>query len=521
MPHHSTQADPLHRPKYAPQHSTHIDLQNQNLVYPELGLSMAPSNLENAAMAAQEQEVVISQEQLARIREELANLLNTLDDRQSFISRLANIWGPLPLWKKVCFGLLLSSPSLAIGVVTNVAPLLALTGFTLFTYLGGGMALDNHHHCNRDTISRIRTNVLSLSNMLEIVIVSLDNIRRYFQNEVEKFKAENNRFSDSLRDFMLQTQQLFGEVESLNTTDQSLKKRREDLELTIEKLKTHSKIDKDQLKEYKLELFQICENYKKNQLELADTTSNLERVRNQLQDQVMRSEKATASLKRNLDTVLELAVGGEERRQKFQERVEEFIENKEISFDTIAARLCDVEENLAADNVKYAELLSQQEIFIEKQHILIGALEKQIKELKIRASDDMKIGSENQVDKAEHNQAKPEKKQAVSILSAINRIGLYARQKLQKTEPAQPSKGDLSPSESVEEEVIKEAPLEMENNEAPLEASLKVKNNEERLKAENKETFFKRENSRVSFHLENSETSSEEEEEEEKVMALA
>lgn len=331
----------------------------------------------------------VSQEKLEEIKKQLQNILESLSKNQSYLSRAASFWGPLPRWKKLLFGVAISSPSVAVGLVTNVASLFALTGFTLFTYLGGGAALDDHHHHSQDSINKIKESVTSLATILEVLILALEDIRRNFKEEVEKFKVENIRFKSSLTQFMQQSRILFSQVESLTATDVSLKQRREELEAIIENFKGFSEEDLRQLDEYKNELLNVAHNYKENQLELDKTKTDLNLVEKNLKEQVDKGEKLNEALQGVINTLINLNVRDSAQREQVQKRLNDFLANKEASFHSIAERICKSEELLSLQNEKYASLnekysnlLSNNEMVVESYKILLGVTEEKFDQLK-------------------------------------------------------------------------------------------------------------------------------------------
>src|ERR1700733_1796204 len=145
--------------------------------------------------------------QVTQIQSSFQNILKTLDHNKNGFAQTANYWGELALWKKVLGGLALALPPFAAGIAVHVGTVLALSGFITVGYTAGSLVLDEYHRCNKQLVDTLKTNLLSLASILSMTLTALESIRKGFELESQKFKAQNEALAT-------QVGSLHGEIET-------------------------------------------------------------------------------------------------------------------------------------------------------------------------------------------------------------------------------------------------------------------------------------------------------------------
>lgn len=140
------------------------------------------------------------------------------------------------MWQKVTGGIVLTAPTLAVGLFAHIGVLLVIGGVTGITYTAGAIVLDDHHTCNVNIAKRLKEGLFGLADLLQITIEALDSIRKKFAEEIEKFKNENLRLTDNIDRLGSEVESLSAQVELYIEIEKMLRKDTNEMEQTVKKL---------------------------------------------------------------------------------------------------------------------------------------------------------------------------------------------------------------------------------------------------------------------------------------------
>ncbi|MDI9819072.1 MULTISPECIES: LegC2/C7 family Dot/Icm T4SS effector [unclassified Legionella] len=318
-------------------------------------------------------QIVFSQEQLGQLKHSLGIIIDTMEQNESLFSRVANFWGELPLWQKILGGIILTVPTLAVGLIAHITILLAISGATVAAYAASGIVLDDHHSCNKNMTDRLKQGIYSLADILEITITALDKIRKNLAEEIEKFRNENQRLINSLDALENQVDALTNQVEVLAATEALLRSSRNELETTAVKLKKTVADNEKLLKANQDELAEVKKDYERSKVQLTEKVSELAEVRVSMGLEIEKAKRVAATLQGTVQTLSGTVIEDACQRSSFQERLTKFLSDKEASFDSIANRICEAERELAIvkeelkqSNKRYESLLERQEKQVDR-----------------------------------------------------------------------------------------------------------------------------------------------------------
>lgn len=337
--------------------------------------TLTPGNeLENIAQ---------SQLDLGKVKESLSFIIDSMQQSDSLFSRASDFWGNLPLWQKVVGGIAVSVPTLAVGAFAHIGALLTISGFTVIAYTAGGLVLDDHHTCNKNLAERLKLGINNLANVLEITINALDQIRKNLAHEINRFRLENERLTNSVSELGDEVEALTSQVTVLTETSTLLQKSQEQLALTSQKLDQTVHENDLAFKKQQDEMEKIRQESIINQKNLNDKIKELDTVRDKLTQEIVKTNTVSKTLQGTVKLLSDTVITDGEDRQNFQSRLSRFLSDKEKSFDTIAERIAQSEQELAlvkeelkASNERYDKLLEKHGSLLEKQENQISRLEK-------------------------------------------------------------------------------------------------------------------------------------------------
>jgi uncharacterized coiled-coil protein SlyX len=339
----------------------------------ELELNREQDALTNKAKKDKErfEQVVITQNKIKHIKTDLNQLIQAMQHDPSLFSRAASFWDEIPLWQKVLGGVGCSVPLLIIGVLAHLAVLITLSIVTAIGYTGGHILLENHQRHNTDSTQSLKTGISSLVDLLDTVISTLEILHQQLALEIESFQKENERMSKSIGELSGQITTLTSQIKVLNDTEQALRLTQSELERTVKTLKDSIAEQSQVLDETQKELKRVAQEYKNTQNQLADKIIELDAVKERLSKEVDQAQSIILVLRGTVEALSQSVIADGERRTAFQSRLNDFITNKEQSFDQVAERICEAERKLSAvtqqleeSNKRYRELLDRQELQI-------------------------------------------------------------------------------------------------------------------------------------------------------------
>ncbi|VEB39368.1 inclusion membrane protein A [Legionella sainthelensi] len=310
--------------------------------------------------------MTITKEIFEQIRKSLEETVKSMEKNPSLFSRAADFWGELPLWQKILGGVALTLPTLIIGIAANVGFLLAICGVTAITYTAGGLILDDHHKCSTSAVESLQKGILGLADLLELTINALNVIREQLEIEISKFAQENQRLAENINLLSNQIDAVDKQVRATSKINETLTITKEGLQNVANTLTEGVNQQTDLLQQAQEKLHHINEAYGSSQKELAEKVLEIEKVRTELGEDLNKAKLMIEALGAAISE-FSSTIGNEEKQRVFQEKLDDFLKNKEASFLQIAERICEaekklilVQKELESTNASYRELIERQ-----------------------------------------------------------------------------------------------------------------------------------------------------------------
>ncbi|HEO1390693.1 TPA: hypothetical protein VAH75_002932 [Legionella pneumophila] len=203
---------------------------------------------------------------------------------------------------------------------------------------------------------------------MDTVISTLDLLREQLALEIDAFQKENARLTQNVDQFCEQIKTLKSEICKLNDTEKALRATQIELELTAKTLKGSIEEQSQVLENTQKELEQVVLAYKDNQNQLSEKIKELDEVKVKMSKEVDQAQTLSLVLRSTVEALSKTVIADEEQRTSFQLRLNEFLTNKEKSFDQVAERICEAERKLSVvtkqleeSNQRYRKLLDRQE----------------------------------------------------------------------------------------------------------------------------------------------------------------
>ncbi|HHX8417276.1 TPA: LegC2/C7 family Dot/Icm T4SS effector [Legionella pneumophila] len=314
------------------------------------------------------EKIVTTQNKIQKIKVDLNQLIQSMNNNPSWLSRAASFWNEIPLWQKITAGAVLTIPLLMIGLMANLAALITLSIVIGIIYAVSHILLENHQNQNTNNTENLNAGISSLVDLLDTVISILDLLREQLALEIDAFQKENARLTQNVDQFCEQINTLKSEISKLTDTEKVLRATQIELELTTKTLKDSIEEQSQVLDETQKKLKQVAQEYQDNQNKLADKITELDAVKEQMSKEVDQAQTLALVLRSTVEALSKTVIADEEQRTSFQLRLNEFLNNKEKSFDQVAERISDAERKLSVvtkqleeSNQRYRKLLDRQE----------------------------------------------------------------------------------------------------------------------------------------------------------------
>lgn len=303
---------------------------------------------------------------LVKVKESFCAVIDSMHDNPSLITRCAEYWGKLPMWQKVGGGVVITIPTLTIGLAAHIGILLAFSGFTVIAYSAGGIALDDHYASNKNMADKLKKGILGLADILVALINQLHSICDSLRQENNRFHCENELLAETRSSLQETVATLTTQAENYILISDFLKKEQLKLE------KTNITLDHTAT-----ELEAVKSELAKNQSLLAAKIGELERVRVEMSLDLDNARQTASILNSTVNALALKSITSDEQRQEFQEKIQLIMDGKMEQFGEVAERLSATEEQLAIakneleqKNNYYAGLLERYEQLIERQEDL-------------------------------------------------------------------------------------------------------------------------------------------------------
>lgn len=350
--------------------------------YPQEELLTTTADIDSLIKAVQADErgniekIIITEDIFKKIKESLIATVQSMEKNPSLFSRAAEFWGQLPLWQKIVGGVTITVPTLILGIVANIGFLLAICGVTTIAYAGGGIILQDHHNHNVSITESLTKGILGLADLLELTINALDNIRQKLTDEVQKFSAENLKLQEHNLQLGVQLEKLGKEIQVAAQLSISLKKTKEELEEATLGLREQIAEQSDLLHINQAELKKVTEEYHSSQITLSEKISEFAKIKTELELELEKTQKVAATLQATVSQLADTVIVDKQYQQEFKERLEQFFQDKEQSFDSIVGRFGESEKKLALTEEKLKQCNEEYQAHIKEMRLQIERLTK-------------------------------------------------------------------------------------------------------------------------------------------------
>lgn len=314
------------------------------------------------------EKLVTTKNKIHTVKADLSQLIQAMHRNPSLFSQAARFWYKVPLWQKISAGVALIVPFLTIGVMAHLLVFITLGIVTGIIYTASSFLLDNHQRYDALNREQLNKGISSLVELLDTVITTLELVREQLAMEIEAFERENERLAKNNFQFSKQINSLKSQISELADTEKKLRATQIELELTAKTLQGSIEEQSQVLEKTQKELEQVAQEYKDNQKKLSDKMTELDEVKEHMKQEVDQAQSITLVLRSSVETLSQLVIADEEQRTSFQLRLNDFLNNKEKSFDLVAERICEAESKLTLvtkqleeSNQRYRELLDRQE----------------------------------------------------------------------------------------------------------------------------------------------------------------
>lgn len=322
-------------------------------------------------------ELFLTQKQLTNIKKDLDSMIDVMAQNPSLFSRAANFWGSLPLWQKIIAGIVIIVPTFLIAVLAHIMIFFAISAFSLVAYIASSFILDNHYSSITNTTDSLKAGISSLADVLGTVIQSLDKLHRDLVISLEEFQKENEKLAGKINELGGQVEILTLQTEKFRNTVQSLEETKNQLEQKATTLAGTVQEHTELLEKTRRQLEQAQKDYEASQSQLTEKIVELNQVKIDMTLEIEKTKLVAATLQAAVNSLTDSTITTEENRDAFKERLDEFLSNKEESFDKIAGHISDAERELVLvkdelnrTNQQYKELLGRQEPLVARLEAL-------------------------------------------------------------------------------------------------------------------------------------------------------
>lgn len=308
---------------------------------------------------------------LDQIKRDLLSIIDAFAKNPSVFSQAAVFWSKISFWEKIGVGVGLAAPLLVIGILAHLAVIITLGIVTALVYTASSMLLDNHQDQFNSNSEQLKSDITNLANLMNSVIFSLDMLREQLALEIESFQNEIAKLQNSIGQLGAQIETLKIEIKQLTQSEQMLRSTIEKLENTLKALGETITEQSELLKQAQNELDRVIKEYDEKQKKLTDEIEQLNVVKDNLNKELTQVQSLSNILNETVVALSQTVIADSEQRAAFHKRLEDFLNNKEYSFDRIVERICNAEHQLALVTRQLEEANQRHEslLDVQEQHL--------------------------------------------------------------------------------------------------------------------------------------------------------
>jgi len=246
----------------------------------------------------------------------------------------------------------------------------------LSLHIGSSVILDDHYTHTQYSTKNIKSGVTSLAEGLDLVTQTLEQISEDLSIQVSLFSKENEKFGDNVEALTMRNISLNQEIEKLKETEKKLRLTQTELETACIELKKSVKGQSTLVDQTQAALNKIRIDFERNQRELEEKNKQLADLHKQFKAEVTRYEQVVETLQTAVNELAENVLKSPEQQQAFYEKVNNFIQDKDVNFLKIFEHFNDTEKELTALKEKYKGLIDQYELLVEQEASQLKKIER-------------------------------------------------------------------------------------------------------------------------------------------------
>lgn len=310
--------------------------------------------------------IALTQTQLDKIKNDLNLMIDAMANNPSLISRAADFWGHLSVWKKIIAGIALILPTLLVGILAQIAIFLVISIFTLIAFSASSFVLSDHLKHNTATTDGLKDGISNLAEVLGTVIRTLDLLRQKLARSIEEFEKENEILQASITELNDEILNLTTQTQQLQDTEQQLAQTNEKLKQTCTQFTQTIDEQAELIKANQRQIEQTHQAYEASQIQLSEKIIEFNTVKVEMGLENEKTKKIAMTLQAAVEALSGTVITDGENQIAFKDKLDQFLTNKEASFDQVAIRLSEAErelfivkEELKQSNERYKELLDR------------------------------------------------------------------------------------------------------------------------------------------------------------------
>lgn len=320
--------------------------------------------------------LALNKTEIANIKKNLATMIEAMIQETSDFSRAAQYWGRLSHWLKAIISLLITVPPLVAGIMLNWVTLIVASSILIATYGFVVYLLTNHYHHSQVRSKNIKEGIFGLVDILDTVIESLDALAGLLKHAIDDMTEENQKLHEQVEVFKTNLTDLKDQVKRLEKTESDLNDTNESLKQATDSLNTSLMAQTELLELTRAELEKAKSDFKDSEKTLIDKTGEFTRIEQQMKLDIVKQQNVAKVLESTVSELSGTVISDQKEREEFQGRLNEFLQDKNASFDKMADRICEAEKKFAILQEQYNKLNHEHSDLIKQQAKHVTSLEK-------------------------------------------------------------------------------------------------------------------------------------------------
>lgn len=341
--------------------STLSDVNEISSTNEQLNQAENSSEKKSDLITIQLEQINASKKRLNKVKKNIDKQIVSFNENPSLFSKASAFWGKIFWWQKAIIGIMLTVPIFAAALAAHLVVLLVVSFHLLVTYTGSSLLLDNHYQNNQADKEKLKQEFSSLASILETIIDSLDKLRKQLGLEIEKLHQENEQLVELIKKLSGKVNALTLQTLQLAPVEERLKLTERELEENVIKIAKQTQIQTDLIGQYQNQLQQLAHDANLKQSKLSTQIDELNQVKETLADDLKKAKQIGDILQGTVKTL------SQAQNPIFQKRLENFLNNQELTLDHFANSLLNLEEELRLVKEKLEAGNERHEVLLDRQ----------------------------------------------------------------------------------------------------------------------------------------------------------